>query len=95
MELGERRVVFVVGDDEGEIAAELAGAVAVEEVGEAVEIVRDEEGDVLRGVGELDAPVHAELRGDGREGGAEGASVKLGASVENSTRMKKRPSSTS
>ena len=36
-----------------------------------MQILRDEEGDVLRGVGELDAPVHLEVAGDGPEGGAE------------------------
>ena len=60
------------------LAAEFAGLVAVEQVGEAVQVLRDEEGDVLRGVGELDAPVHAELAGDGREGGAEGGLVEVG-----------------
>ena len=34
-------------------------------------ILRDEEGDVLLGVGELDAPVHLEVAGDGLEGRAE------------------------
>ena len=49
----------MVADDEREIAAELAGLVAVEQVGEAVEVVRDEDGDVLRRGGEGETPVHA------------------------------------
>jgi hypothetical protein len=60
------------------LAAEFAGLVAMEQVGEAVRVLRDEEGDVLEVVGELDAPVHAELLGDGREGGAEGGLVEAG-----------------
>ncbi len=78
MELGERAGVFVVADDEGQVGAEFAGLVAMEEVGEAVRVLRDEEGDVLELVGELDAPVHAELLGDGLEGGAEGGLVEVG-----------------
>jgi len=36
-----------------------------------VVILRDEEGDVLLRLGELDAPVHLEVARDGRKGGAE------------------------
>jgi hypothetical protein len=78
VELGEGSGFFVVGEDEREVAVELAGAMAVEEVDETVGILRDEEGDVLDFVRELDAPVHAELGGDGREGGAEGGFVEVG-----------------
>src|SRR5450631_450933 len=51
---------------------------AVEQVGQAVEILRNEEGDVLGGVGELDAPVHAELCSDRLEGSAESGLVEVG-----------------
>jgi len=95
VELGERAGVFVVADDEGQVGAEFAGLVAMEEVGEAVRVLRDEEGDVLELVGELDAPVHAELWAMGSKAARKAGSSKLGASVENSTRMKKRPASTS
>ena len=71
MELGQRASGLVVADDEREVAAELACLVAMQQIDEAVVILRDEEGDVLLGVGELDAPVHLELAGDGLEGRAE------------------------
>jgi len=78
VELGEGAGVFVVADYEGEVAAELAGAMAVEQIDQAVRVLRDEEGDILHVVGELDAPVHAELSGDGGKGGAEGGLVEAG-----------------
>ena len=61
MEVGQRARGLVVADDEREVAAELAGLVAQQQVREAVQILRDEEGDVLRGGCELDAPVHLEF----------------------------------
>ena len=64
------RAASVVADDEREVAAELAGLVAQQQVGQAVQILRDEERDVLLSVGELDAPVHLELARDGVEGRA-------------------------
>ena len=70
VEVGQRARGLVVADDERKVAAELAGLVAQQQVGQAVQVLRDEERDVLLGVGELDAPVHLELARDGVEGGA-------------------------
>ena len=72
VELGQRASGLVVADDEREVAAELACLVAMQQIDEAVMILRDEESDVLLRLGELDAPVHLEVVRDGREGGAEG-----------------------
>jgi len=70
VEVGQRARGLVVADDQCHVAAELACLVTKQQVGEAVQILGDEEGDVLLRVGELDAPVHLEVAGDGPEGRA-------------------------
>jgi hypothetical protein len=51
---------------------------AVEQVGQAVEIVGDEDGDVAGRSGEGEAPVHLELLGERGEGGAEVRFIAMG-----------------
>ncbi len=78
VESGQLSRRFVVADDEREIAVQLSGLVAVEQVGEAVEIVGDKDGDVLGRGGEGESPVHSELLGQGREGGVEVRFIAIG-----------------
>ena len=66
---GPRR--FVIADDEREIAGKFSGLMAVEQVGQAVKVMRDEDGNVLRRSGEGEAPIHLELLGQRREGRVE------------------------
>lgn len=68
MEVGQCFCGFVVADDKREVAGKLSGLVAVEQVGQAVEVMGDEDGDVLGRSGEGEAPVHPELLGQWREG---------------------------
>jgi hypothetical protein len=58
----------MIADDERHIAGKLPCLVAMKKVGQAVEIVGDEDGDVSGRGGEGEAPVHAELLGQWGEG---------------------------
>ncbi len=71
MEVGQSLGAGMVTDDQGQVAIELAGLLAVQEIGETMEVTGDEDGDVLRDVSVVQAPVHLELFGEGSKGGAE------------------------
>ncbi len=60
-------MVGVVADDHRHLDGELAGAPPVEEVVEAVRLLRGEDRDAGPLVGEAQAPAHAEALGDGGE----------------------------
>jgi hypothetical protein len=68
VERGKAFDVAMVGDDQRNLAFELARAPAIEQVGDAVEILRAEERDpdAARSGGQL--PAHVELVGERREG---------------------------
>ena len=61
--------VVVIGDHTGDVALELAGAPAVEQVGDAVVLLAGEEDHPLGHVGVAQAPCHVELPGHGLERG--------------------------
>ena len=71
MEVCQRLRVGMITDDEGQVAMEFTGLLAVEQVRDAMESAGDEDGDVLRGVDVVEPPVHVELFGEGGECGAE------------------------
>ena len=62
----------VVADNERNLAVEFAGLVAVEQVGIAMQVLRDEDRQACDGGGEFQAPVHTQLGGDGLEVRSEG-----------------------
>ncbi len=67
VKVGQGLVVGVIGDDERDLAGEFAALVTVEEIDEAVVVLRNQN-DHARAMGGLrQAPLHLELFGDGRE----------------------------
>lgn len=70
--------LFVVADDERKVAGQFSGLVAVEQVGEAVEVVGDEDGDVLTRGGKGETPVHLQLPGEWGKGSMEVCFVAIG-----------------
>ena len=70
----EIRVVFrlrMVADDQRKITSQLASALPVKEVDQAVVVFRDKNRQPGTVAAECDAPVHAEIVGDRAEGGIE------------------------
>ena len=67
VEIGERLIVRVIGDDQRNIAGEFAALMAVEQIHEAVIIFRNQN-DHARSMRRLcQPPLHLELFGNGRE----------------------------
>ena len=61
----------MVADHQRDVAVQLPGAVAVQQVGQAVVVTRGEDGHPLAAVGFLQPPVHRVLFRQGRKGGGE------------------------
>ncbi len=58
VEAGQRARLLVVADDERDLATQLAGLVALQQVGHAVHVLRDEERDLRLTVRVFELPVH-------------------------------------
>src|SRR5215813_6246964 len=67
----------MVADDQRKIASQLASALPVEEVDQAVVVFRDKNRHPGTAAAECDAPVHAECVGDRAEGGIELFQIEL------------------
>ena len=80
VEAREVGAVGVVGDDEGNASGELVLAVAVEEVREAMQVLRDEDSNAGLAARCVQAPMHEEAAGDGGESGLKGREVEAGLS---------------
>jgi hypothetical protein len=68
----------MIADDERKRAGQLFGLVAVKQIGEAVKIVGDEDGDPLGWSREGEAPVHLQLLGKRGKGSMEVRFVAMG-----------------
>ena len=71
IEVGDALIVGMIGDDEGDVAAELAALMAVKEVLQAMVVLGDEDGEARTLGGEGETPIHLEVAGDGGEVGGE------------------------
>ena len=78
VELGECAGILMVADDEFQIAVKLARLVTLQQVRQAVQVLRDEERNILRHASKLDAPVHMERLCHRREGSPEAGLIKAG-----------------
>ena len=65
---GELLDLAMVGDDDCDFAGQLAGAGAMEQVGDAMQVLRAEERDARALAGEVQLPAHLELLGKRRKG---------------------------
>ncbi len=65
----------MVAHDQGDVAGELAGAVAQEQIVEAVVVARDEDRHALALAGQEQAPLHLEAAGHLRDGPLEARAV--------------------
>ena len=72
VEGGQRLDVSMIGEDEGDLAGEFAGADTIQQVGGAVEVLRAEERNARALAGETQLPAHLKGVGKRRKGGAEG-----------------------
>ena len=67
VEVGSGLVVGVIGNDQRDFALQLADFMAVEQVDQAVVVLRNHDRHLLALAGLGEAPLHVELFGDGRE----------------------------
>ena len=75
VERGQLFDVAMVGDDEGNVAAKLAGVPALQQVGHAVQVLGAEQGQARAAGAGGEAPVHVEFGGQFSVGAFEGRKI--------------------
>ena len=78
VECGELFHVAVVGDDGCDLAGQFACAGAVEQIGNAMQVLRAEEHDAWTLAGQVQLPAHLQLFGERRKGSGERGDTVLG-----------------